>query len=77
MNEYFQSYPIKSTEHGKVLVNFTVGRTGEIKDIIIKDSSNDKLNDLVLKMLSDMPFWQPACDAGKIIEVVLSIPITF
>ena len=75
--EYIRGYPNKPKEHGKVKIQFTVGKKGEIKDAVIKESSNKKLNEFALKMLTDMPAWQPGCDAGKIIEVSMLLPFNF
>jgi hypothetical protein len=77
MIEYIRAYPNKPIERGKVKIQFTVGKKGEIKDAVIKESSNTKLNDFTLKMLMDMPLWQPGCDAGRIIEVSMLIPFNF
>jgi hypothetical protein len=77
MVEYIKAYPNKPKGHGKVKIQFTVGEKGEIKDAVVKESSNEKLSVFSLKMLSDMPAWQPGCDAGRIIEISMLLPFNF
>lgn len=77
MMEYIKAFPKKTNERGKVKVQFTVGKKGEIKNATIKDSSNIKLNDIAIKLVSDMPAWQPGCDKGRIIEVSMLLPLNF
>jgi hypothetical protein len=77
MLKYIQAFSNKINERGKVKVQFTVGQKGEIKNATIKESSNVKLNDIAIKLVSDMPAWQPGCDKGRIIEVSMLLPLNF
>lgn len=45
---------------GNVMLNFTVGADGAISDVSVKKSSDTRLNQEAIRLISDMPRWLPA-----------------
>jgi protein TonB len=63
---------------GKVFVEFTIDKTGKIKDIHVKKSSDQKaLDNEVIRVIKKMPSWKPAQKDGKAVSMQMTIPIVF
>ncbi len=82
MQKYFDEnlkYPKKARKKGKqgtVTARFTVNKKGKIKRAEIIQTRGYGMDDEVIRLLSNMPRWQPATKAGKAVEdvVVLAVP---
>jgi protein TonB len=62
---------------GKVYVQFKVGPTGEISDIIELRSPDPSLTEEAIRVLKLMPDWIPAEQGGRKVYTNIQIPITF
>lgn len=62
-------------EHGKLGISIVIDKTGEIVESTILMSTNQKLNDIVLSIIKDMPQWTPAEDKGEKVNVKFLIEI--
>ncbi len=56
-------------EHGTVGVKIVIDETGKIIESTILSSTNQKLNDIVLTLIGDMPRWTPAEHKGEKVNV--------
>lgn len=72
-------YPQEMLENGiegKIYVQFTVTKTGEIKDAVVARGVNG-LNAEALRLVKQMPKWKPGWNEGKEVDVKMIIPIHF
>lgn len=72
-------YPQEMLENGiegKIYVQFTVTKTGEIKDAVVARGVNG-LNAEALRLVKQMPNWKPGSNDGKVVDVKMIIPINF
>lgn len=83
LSEYLNSnlkYPIISKTQGiegKILVEFTISEKGEIKEIELQNSLTDDLNQEAIRLIKNMPRWQPAIQNGIPRKVRYQLPISF
>ncbi|MFP9099898.1 TonB family protein [Flavobacterium sp. RHBU_24] len=62
---------------GKVVVKFTTSNIGKSQDIEIVSSTNDKLNNEAIRLISIMPRWQPGLQQNGLVRCTYTIPLTF
>lgn len=60
---------------GKVEVQFKIDSKGFATEIEIKSSTNEKLNEEAIRIISIMPRWQPAYQRGRFVKYPYMIPI--
>jgi TonB family protein len=79
MNEYLVNSMDKAPKNqsGKVKVDFVIDKAGKPIDVKIHDSENPALDAFCLRMISEMPVWQPGYQGGSLVSVPLSIPLKF
>lgn len=83
MNEYIWTclqYPydaLQAGAQGRVLVQFTVTRTGNIANVHIVSGKHPSLNREALRIVRSMPKWTPGRVNGKPVDVTLTLPINF
>jgi len=73
-------YPQKAKKKGisgEVFVQFSIGTKGELKDFVIKKSSNKIFNEAAINVLKDMPTWSPGKQRGKPVSTKVTVPIRF
>ena len=61
---------------GKVKVKFVINAIGEVSEIEVIESTNPKLNEEAKRVVSILPRWQPAHQAGAFVKMSCVIPIT-
>lgn len=61
---------------GKVKVQFYIDSKGFATEIEIKESTNPKLNDEAIRIISLLPRWQPAHQGGTFVRCPYLVPIT-
>lgn len=79
LNENLQ-YPIdaqKAGIQGKVVVQFIVEKDGRISTIKIAKPLHPSLNDEALRVIRQMPKWEPAMSNGEPVSVRYTLPVTF
>ena len=65
-----------SCDHfGTAKVGFTVDENGEVKDVTIEEGICEKIDDLLLSIVSSSPKWEPATLNGHAIEQRLTLPV--
>lgn len=73
-------YPKEAKElgiEGKVFVQMTIDETGKIGQAEIKKGVDSRLNEEALRVVWQMPRWQPAQKDGKAVAAQFTIPIHF
>lgn len=73
-------YPLEAiadSVQGVVTLSFIINVSGKPEKIIIEDSPDDKLNQEAIRLIENMPLWNPATLNGNPVPSKLSIPITF
>jgi protein TonB len=73
-------YPTSAKEagiEGTVIVNFVVNKDGSITDVQIGRGVSEKLNKEALRVVKNMPKWQPGKQRGKPVRVRYRVPIRF
>jgi protein TonB len=67
----------KSKITGKVIVNFIVSKTGKVKNVTVSKSVHPLLDAEAVRVISNMPDWKPATQAGKPVDVQYMVPVEF
>jgi protein TonB len=62
---------------GKVYVNFTIGKSGEIRDIKILRGVHELLDKEAIRVIKAMPKWKAGKQRGKAVSVSYNLPINF
>lgn len=62
---------------GKVIVSFVVTKIGKIENVNVKEPVHTLLDAEAARVISSMPAWKPGTQAGKPVDVVLSLPVEF
>ncbi|MGL5788614.1 MAG: TonB family protein [Bacteroidales bacterium] len=73
-------YPVVAQENGiqgRVIVTFTVDKTGKIVDPIIRKGVDPSLDQEAIRVVNAMPQWIPGEQRGQKVNVVYTVPITF
>ena len=73
-------YPAAAAKNkitGKVYVSFTVSKTGKVKNVVVSKSASPLLNAEAIRIISSMPDWKPATQAGKTVDVQYKVPVEF
>ena len=76
----YLKYPkisVKERSDGKVVVEFIVDKSGNVKDVTVVRSVTAALDDEAVKVVSSSPKWKPAELRGEKVSVRISIPIEF
>lgn len=74
------NYPADAQEagiQGRVLVRFTVGKDGAIRNARVTKGVHPSLDREALRVVNSMPHWIPGKQDGKPVAVFFSLPITF
>ncbi len=74
------NYPRKARKakiEGKVILSFVVDKSGEIRNIMIKKSVSEDLDNEAIRVVKMMPKWKPAEQKGKQISFLFNLPINF
>jgi TonB family protein len=69
--------PLKSDAGGLVYVSFYVEPNGIVSEAKILRGLSEAQNEAALKVVRDLPTWQPATLAGKPVRVKMTLPIRF
>ena len=83
MLEFFASnlkYPASAQKagiQGKVIVQFTVGKEGEIYSAKVVRGINEDLDNEALRVVNSMPRWEPGKQKGENVAVLFTVPLSF
>ncbi len=76
----YLKYPkasIKERSSGKVVVEFVVDKSGNVRDVTVVRGVTAALDEEAVKVVSSSPKWKPAELHGEKVSVKISIPIEF
>ena len=68
---------IKQESEGRVFVSFNINKNGKISRAKIKISADYRLNEEALRLVNNMPDWEPGILYGKKTNFNFVIPINF
>ena len=68
---------IKDKVQGRVLVQFTIGTDGAVRDVKLQKGVRDDLDAEVLRVVESSPKWKPGSQDGKAVPVTYSFPVVF
>ena len=77
LDQYLLNECANSTIKGKVFVSFTVDQKGNVVDVGIAKSSNEKLNEKALSIVQNMDTWKPGKQRGKPVKVAFTVLLEF
>ena len=83
MEAYIKSnmtYPTKSYYNhieGVVILSAEINRNGAVENIKVKQSVNDELDKTAIRIVRNMPQWNPAKEEGTPIRSTIEIPVKF
>ena len=73
-------YPTKAKQdgiEGMVVVQFTVGENGAIRNAEVIKGIGGGCDEAALKLVQGMPAWEPGLAAGKPVAVAMTLPVQF
>jgi TonB family protein len=76
-NTNYPKTAIKDHITGKVIVGFTVGYDGVVRNIHIVNGIREDLDNSAMETIAKMPKWQPGLSDGKPVNVQMSIPLVY
>ncbi|OON70747.1 energy transducer TonB [Hymenobacter sp. CRA2] len=68
---------LREQVEGKVFVNFIVRPDGHISDVQVTKGIGAGCDEEALRVVSQMPPWQPGKQNGRVVSVSYTVPITF
>lgn len=68
---------LKEGVSGKVFVRFVVNEKGQVQDLKVMKSVDDRLSEEVTRVLKLSPDWTPGKHQGKKVRVAMTIPVDF
>ena len=63
--------------NGRVVCEFVVNKDGSVSDIEVVRSNYPTMNDEVVRMLQEMPRWEPGELNGESVRVRYTLPVQF
>ncbi len=73
-------YPANAQEDGvsgRVIVQFTVNKSGNISDVSVIRSRHPSLDREAVRVVRSMPRWNPGKQNGHPVNVIYTLPVTF
>ena len=67
----------KDSIQGRVIVQFTIKKTGEVSDPTIMRSVSPELDAEAIRVINAMPLWTPGEQKGEPVNVKFTLPIQF
>ncbi len=74
---YIQFYKGVKIIEGTVYINFIITKTGELESVKIIKSVNKQLDNEVIRVINEMPRWNPGLENGIPVRVSFNLPIVF
>ncbi|OJX87613.1 MAG: hypothetical protein BGP01_11455 [Paludibacter sp. 47-17] len=73
-------YPVAAQQkgiEGRVIVSFVIDREGKVTEPVILRGISPELDAEAVRVVQNMPAWQPGKQKGKIVQVKYTLPINF
>lgn len=68
---------IENNEQGTVIVQFTINTDGTVSDVKAARTVTPALDQEAIRVVSEMPKWQPAMENGQPVAVSYALPVRF
>lgn len=68
---------VQNKIEGRVILQFVVGRFGEIKEAQILKSVSESIDQEALRIIREMPRWKPGKQNGRAVNVRYTMPLMF
>ena len=62
---------------GRVIVEFVIEKNGEVSNVTVVKSLDDRLDDEALKVVAASPKWRAATIGGSPVRVKMAVPVEF
>jgi TonB family protein len=76
-NLVYPESAIKNKIEGRVIVRFVINSEGLVEDIAIQRSLDPACDREVIRLIENMPAWEPGKQSGKPVNVYYTLPILF
>lgn len=76
-NLHYPKAAEKAKAEGRVFVSFIVTKTGEITDVQLLKGIGYGADEEAIRVVKNMPRWQPATQSGQAVNVRYNLPINF
>ncbi len=76
-NIKYPDYARKNGIQGRVILTFTVEKTGEVTDIKVTRSVSKELDEEAVRVLKKSPKWVPGTRFGVPVRVLYAVPVSF
>lgn len=76
-NLRYPKYCRKHKIEGKIIVNFIVNKNGDVSFLRLRKSAHQDLNEEAIRVIMNMPKWQPGSVDGEPAPIHYNLPITF
>ena len=73
-------YPViaqKNKEQGRVIIQMIIGTDGSLSNVKVLRSVSPSLDAEAIRVVSNMPKWEPGMQKGQAVPVKYTLPITF
>ena len=77
LEAWLDSHQQKQDAEGRVIVSFIVEPDGSLNGLSVKKSVSEQLDKEALRLLRQMPKWEPGRHQGKAVRVRFVLPVTF
>ncbi|MDZ7743140.1 MAG: M56 family metallopeptidase [Bacteroidota bacterium] len=67
----------KDSIQGTVFISFVVGKKGEVENVEILRGVRKDLDQESIRVVSEMPNWEPGKQNGKVVRVMYNLPIKY
>jgi len=64
-------------EEGVVFVNFKISESGKVEDVKVLRGVSETLDAEALRVVSEMPDWNPSIENGSTVKTEMNLPIRF
>lgn len=76
----YLKYPAECIEEGiqgRVMVEFTIGKDGKVRDVRAVKSPDERLSEAAVKVIAASPDWKAGKMMGKKVDSCMTIPVEF
>lgn len=76
-NLVYPEKAVKENLYGRVILQFTVDKNGDIQDVVVVRGVSPELDAEAIRVVKIMPRWIPGKQRGKTVAVKYTLPINF
>ena len=76
-NLKYPSVPAENGIQGRVTIEFTIDKKGDVKDVRVARSADPLLDEEAVRVVSASPRWKPGMLKGAAVNTVMSVAVDF